>query len=61
MRSAMRIRSWEEDRICNSVSRYTVRREEEIGARLSDDLNMNSTKLVGNTGLYITAMHFVRR
>ena len=44
----MSVGSGEEERIRNSMSRYTVRREEEIGARLSDNANMNSTKLVGN-------------
>ncbi len=54
----MSVGSGEEERIRNSMSRYTVRREEEIGARLSDNANMNSTNLVGNTAHYITAMRF---
>jgi hypothetical protein len=37
MRSAMSVGSREEEMIRNSLSRYGVRREEEIGARLSDE------------------------
>ena len=33
-------------------------REEEFGARLSDTTYMNSTKLVGNPGTDMSAMHF---
>lgn len=50
MRSAMSSGSREEDMNQNPVLRYGVRREEEIGARLSNEANMNSTGLVGNAG-----------
>ncbi|KFL31901.1 hypothetical protein JP75_05720 [Devosia riboflavina] len=35
-------------------------REEEFGARLSDTTYMNSTKLVGNPGTDMSAMHFCK-
>jgi hypothetical protein len=35
-------------------------REEEFGARLSDTPYMNSTKLVGNPGTDMSAMHFCK-
>lgn len=46
--------------IRSSVLRYGVRREEEIGARLSNEDNMNSTDLVGNYPMGMPAMHFCR-
>lgn len=49
--------SREEDTIQSSVLRYTVRREEEIGARLSNKPLMYSTGLVGNDVKHMSAMH----
>ena len=49
MRSAVEPGSREEDTIRSSVLRYGVRREEEIGARLSNECYMNSTELIDNT------------
>ena len=49
MRSAGEPGSREEDTIRSSVLRYGVRREEEIGARLSNTRYMNSTELIDNT------------
>lgn len=49
--------SREEDTIQSSVLRYTVRREEEIEARLSNALLMYSTGLVGNPTKHMPAMH----
>ncbi len=46
--------------IRSSVLRYGVRREEEIGARLSNEDNMNSTDLVGNYLGVMPAMRFCR-
>ncbi len=51
------IGSREEITIRSSVLRYTVRREEEIGARLSNEAFMYSTGLVGNPGKHMSAMH----
>ena len=44
--------------ILSPVSRCGVRREEEIGARLSDGFNMNSTGLVDNPDADMSAMRF---
>ncbi len=44
--------------ILSPVSRCGVRREEEIGARLSDGLNMNSTDLIDNPDGDMSAMRF---
>ncbi|MBB4051808.1 hypothetical protein GGR20_001450 [Devosia subaequoris] len=44
--------------ILSSVSRCGVRREEEIGARLSDGCYMNSTDLIDNPETDMSAMRF---
>lgn len=56
MRSAGEPGSREEDTIRSSVLRYGVRREEEIGARLSNTRYMNSTELIDNTVSNMPAM-----
>ena len=45
----MDLGSREEEMILSPVSRCGVRREEEIGARLSNECYMNSTELIDNT------------
>ena len=45
----MDLGSREEEMILSPVSRCGVRREEEIGARLSNGCYMNSTELIDNT------------
>ena len=57
-RSAMDLGSREEEMILSPVSRCGVRREEEIGARLSDVFNMNSTDLIDNPDADMSAMRF---
>lgn len=54
----MDLGSREEEMILSPVSRCGVRREEEIGARLSDGFNMNSTGLVDNPDADMSAMRF---
>jgi hypothetical protein len=54
----MDLGSREEEMILSPVSRCGVRREEEIGARLSDVLNMNSTYLIDNPDADMSAMRF---
>jgi len=46
--------------ILSPVSRCGVRREEEIGARLSDGSYMNSTDLIDNPETDMSAMRFCR-
>lgn len=58
MRSAMDLGSREEEKILSPVLRYGVRREEEIGARLSNEVNMNSTNLIDNPEVSMSAMRF---
>ena len=58
MRSAMDLGSREEEMILSPVSRNGVRREEEIGARLSDVSYMNSTDLIDNPETDMSAMRF---
>jgi len=57
-RSAMDLGSREEEMILSPLPRCGVRREEEIGARLSDDPYMNSTCLVDNPDADMSAMRF---
>lgn len=59
-RSAMDLGSREEEKILGPVSRCGVRREEEIGARLSDGSYMNSTGLIDNPESDMSAMRFCR-
>ena len=54
----MDLGSREEEMILSPVSRCGVRREEEIGARLSDVFNMNSTDLIDNPDADMSAMRF---
>lgn len=46
--------------ILSPVSRCGVRREEEIGARLSDGCYMNSTDLIDNPKTGMSAMRFCK-
>jgi hypothetical protein len=46
--------------ILGSVSRNGVRREEEIGARLSNEAYMNSTGSIDNRRANMSAMHSCR-
>ena len=52
----MDLGSREEEMILSPVSRCGVRREEEIGARLSNTRYMNSTELIDNTVSNMPAM-----
>jgi hypothetical protein len=54
----MDLGSREEEMILSPVSRCGVRREEEIGARLSDGFHMNSTDLIDNPETDMSAMRF---
>ena len=56
----MDLGSREEEMILSPVSRCGVRREEEIGARLSDGLLMNSTDLIDNPETDMSAMRFCK-
>ena len=44
--------------ILSPLLRYGVRREEEIGARLSNETYMNSTGLIDNPETDMSAMRF---
>ena len=57
-RSAMDLGSREEEMILSPLSRCGVRREEEIGARLSNTIYMNSTGLIDNPETDMSAMRF---
>ena len=52
----MDLGSREEEMILSPLLRYGVRREEEIGARLSNTRYMNSTELIDNTVSNMPAM-----
>ncbi|KKB10136.1 hypothetical protein VE26_10230 [Devosia chinhatensis] len=56
----MDLGSREEEMIRSPVLRYGVRREEEIGARLSNAPYMNSTDLLDNPGIDMSAMRFCK-
>jgi len=56
----MDLGSREEEMILSPVSRCGVRREEEIGARLSDGCYMNSTDLIDNPKTDMSAMRFCK-
>jgi hypothetical protein len=59
-RSAMDLGSREEEMILSPLLRCGVRREEEIGARLSNETYMNSTELIDNPEAHMSAMHNCR-
>ena len=59
-RSAMDLGSREEEMILSPLLRCGVRREEEIGARLSNETYMNSTELIDNPDADMSAMHNCR-
>lgn len=54
----MDLGSREEEKILSPVLRCEVRREEEIGARLSNECYMNSTGLIDNPKTDMSAMRF---
>lgn len=54
----MDLGSREEEMILSPLLRYGVRREEEIGARLSNETYMNSTDLIDNPEPDMPAMRF---
>jgi len=56
----MDLGSREEEKILSPVLRCGVRREEEIGARLSNEAYMNSTDLIDNPETDMSAMRFCR-
>ena len=56
----MDLGSREEEMILSPVLRCGVRREEEIGARLSNTAYMNSTGLIDNPETDMSAMRFCK-